>query len=73
MTHLATIFFCLFQCILSKLGNLLLFHVNTVLMDIYVFEGQGTRRTKYHRIILNGRGVGGLQLSLISDNITSEG
>ena len=34
--------------ILSKLGNLLLFHRNTMLLDIYVLEGRGNKKVVTH-------------------------
>ena len=64
--------FGLFQCKLSKADNLLLFHRNTDLLDISVFS-RGARRTKYHLIFFEREGKVGLKISLVSDNIRSEG
>ena len=38
--------FCLFQCILGTIWQLLLFHRNTVLLDIYVLERRGNKKNK---------------------------
>ena len=43
--------FCLFQCTINKTGNLLLFHRNTVLLDIYVSQGQGKQKTSLHEYL----------------------
>ena len=54
--------FVLFQCKLSKAGNLLLFHRNTVLLDIYTLEGQGTRKVVAHSSGLQKLGNSNLKI-----------
>ena len=42
--------FGLFQCKLSKTGNLVLFHITTVLLDIYTLQGQVKVENQFVRI-----------------------